>query len=207
MGCWHPRLDEHGERVWLREPSAASSLSAWADAAVTACVLPDGPMPDALAGIAFNHWTDRPPSPADWHALAATMPLDEPPFEAPPGRKRSAGVVIRESDSRLWMVVPSNHFAGYTATFPKGHLDAGDSPAAAALRECWEETGLRVRLLAFLADVTRSTVHARYYLAERVGGNPADMGWETQAVLLVPAHDWHRWLNRPHDQALAARLG
>ena len=207
MGCWHPRLDEHGERLWLASPSTASDLSAWADPSATACVLPDGPMPVQLADRLFQSWSDRPTTQDGWQALAATMPIDEPPFEAPPGRKRSAGVGIREPDGRLWMVVPSNHFAGYTATFPKGHLDAGDSPASAALRECWEETGLQVRLLSFLADSTRTTVHARYYLAERVGGNPADMGWETQAVLLVPPAQSLQWLNRPHDQALVQRLG
>ncbi|HYI85433.1 MAG TPA: hypothetical protein VEX11_19790, partial [Acetobacteraceae bacterium] len=50
----------------------------------------------------------------------------------------------------------------------------------------FEETGLLVALGAFLADVERSVTVPRYYLARRVGGTPAAMGWEAQAVLLLP---------------------
>ena len=57
---------------------------------------------------------------------------------------------------------------------------------ANALKEAFEESGLQVELIDFLADAKRSTTKTRYYLARRIGGNPADMGWESQAVHLVP---------------------
>ena len=39
-------------------------------------------------------------------------------------------------------------------------------------------------------------------LAERIGGHPADMGWESQAVMLVPANQLMDHLNNPHDWAI-----
>ncbi|WP_159590935.1 hypothetical protein [Hydrogenophaga sp. BPS33] len=35
-------------------------------------------------------------------------------------------------------------------------------------------------------DVPRTQTYTRYYLAERVGGTPSAMGWESQCVMLVP---------------------
>lgn len=50
-------------------------------------------------------------------------------------------------------------------TFPKGHLEAGESPEDAARREVWEETGWRCRVVGPLLDV-------RYQFKR--GGNPVD---------------------------------
>ena len=46
-----------------------------------------------------------------------------------------------------------------------------------AVKEAFEESGLRVKLRRHLVDVKRSQSYTRYYLVERLGGNPADMGW------------------------------
>src|SRR5690606_2309433 len=94
---------------------------------------------------------------------------------------------------------PSNAFAGYQATFPKGTLESGVSAQASALIEVFEETGLQVQLQRHLIDVPRSLSYTRYYVAQRVGGSPADMGWESQAVLLVPVSQLARHLNSPYD--------
>lgn len=104
------------------------------------------------------------------------------------------------------MVAPSNQFAGYSATFPKGSVEGGRSLQATALMEAFEESGLKVRLVAHLLDVKRSQSYTRYYLAERVGGNPADMGWETQAVMLVPHAQLPEVLTHTHDQGLVKAL-
>ena len=145
---WHPRHDDAGLPVRLRRPSLASRLHAWPDAAALALVVPDGLMPAALHAVAFTPWRQVPETIAAWEALAGAMPLDEPLFDAPPGFKRAAGVVVREADGRVWAVAPSNAFGGYQATFPKGGMD-GKSPKATALLEAFEETGLQVRLSGF----------------------------------------------------------
>jgi 8-oxo-dGTP pyrophosphatase MutT (NUDIX family) len=195
----HPRPDDKGKPVKLTAPSTPTALWTWQDAASTAVVIPDGPMPTELAGIGFDSWRDAPTDNAGWERLAARNPVDEPPFSPPAGKKAAAGVVVMERDGRVWIVAPSNAFVNYPATFPKGTRDAGMSLQATALREAFEEAGLRVELTGFLVDVARSTSHTRYYLARRVGGNPADMGWESQAVMLIPASELAARLTNKND--------
>ena len=195
---YHPRPDDHGKPVHLTKPSQPTALATWADAKALARVVPDGPMPAEINGIAVNTWSEAPADDADWKALAAENTIDEPPFQAPPGYKKAAGVVLLEPDGRVWLVAPSNGYAGYQATFPKGGLESRPAQAA-ALVEAFEESGLKVRLLHHLIDVPRSESYTRYYLAERVGGNPADMGWESQAVMLAPLEMLPKLLNSKYD--------
>lgn len=195
----HPRPDENGRPVRLRRPSTPTPLSAWHDPARIAVVIPDGPMPAELAGIGIESWRTAPTDNAGWERLAAQNPITEPAFAPPAGKKAAAGVVVREEDGRVWIVAPSNAFGGYPATFPKGTRDPGMSLQATALREAFEEAGLRIELTGFLVDVARSTSHTRYYLARRTGGSPADMGWESQAVMLVPVSELATLLTHKND--------
>lgn len=195
---WHPRRDDQGQPVRLRKPSLPTELSAWSDALALARVVPDGPMPAVLDALPFTPWPQVPETIAAWEALASTMPLEEPFFDAPKGFKKAAGVVVREADGRVWVVAPSNAFGDYQATFPKGGMEA-KSPKATALVEAFEETGLQVRLSGFLVDVQRSTSYTRYFMGERIGGTPAAMGWESQAVMLVPVALLGQVLNSPRD--------
>ena len=55
----------------------------------------------------------------------------------------AAGVVVVSQDKQQVLTVwPTNEFGGYKFTFPKGHLDKGESPEQAAQREFEEETGI-----------------------------------------------------------------
>lgn len=201
----HPRPDDRGRPVRLARPSRPGPLEAWHDPRAIACVVPDGPMPSLVNGIAVASWKHAPATPDGWEALAAQASVAEPAFVVPSHLRPAAGVVIREPDGRYWIVCPSNAFGGYVATFPKGKLD-GKSPQATALCEAWEESGLQVRLLRHLVDVRRSTSMSRYYLAERVSGTPADMGWESQAVMLVPAERLAQVASHPNDRPILAAL-
>lgn len=201
----HPRLNDDGEPVVLLRPSQPSSFTAWSDPSSRACVTPNGLIPEGLNGVSFMPWRDTPVSVNEWEILASRGAIDEPTFVAPAGYKRAAGAVVVEADGRVWLVAPSNAYGGYKATFPKGGLD-GKSPQATALVETFEESGLRVRLLRHLIDVRRSLSYTRYYLAERVEGSPADMGWESQAVMLVPVAQLSHVLNSHHDAAIMKLL-
>lgn len=202
----HPRSDENGKPVVLKAPSQPTPLSQWGDGQALALVVPEGAMPDAINGLAIASWQDAPTTDSGWEALANAHAIDEPAFVAPSGYKKAAGVVVREPDGRWWVVAPSNQFAGYSATFPKGRVEGKRSLQATALVEAFEESGLKVRLVRHLLDVKRSQSYTRYYLAERVGGNPADMGWETQAVMLVPQVQLSQVLTHTNDQALIEAL-
>jgi 8-oxo-dGTP pyrophosphatase MutT (NUDIX family) len=158
-------------------------------------------------GIAFEAWRDAPRDDAGWAEVAGQdAPFDEPPFVPAPGKRVAAGVIIAEADGRVWVVHPSNGFGGYPATFPKGTLDPGVPLRATAIREAYEESGLRVALSGFVMDLTRSRSRTRYYLGRRVGGCPSDMGWESQAVSLVPRARLGEVLDNPNDAPLVAWL-
>ncbi len=202
----HPRLNDHGAPVRLTCPSTPTPQWTWRDTGSIATVIPDGPMPAALGGIAFETLKNIPRDGQGWETLAQRSPVSEPAFSPPPGKKAAAGVVIIEEDGRVWSVAPSNGFGGYSITFPKGTRDTGISLQATALREACEEAGLGVTLTGFLTDVSRSTSHTRYYLARRNGGNPADMGWESQAVILAPASELASLLTHANDKPILAAL-
>lgn len=189
----------------IRRPSAPTPLDAWSHPGEIATVVPGGAMPALLNGVAFTAWTGAPASEDGWSSCAA-KPVEEPPYHCPSGFKAAAGVVILEADGRVWLVAPTNGFGGYAATFPKGRVDAGTSLQCAALREAYEESGLRVEITAYLVDARRTQTYTRYYLARRVGGNPACMGWESQAVHLVPLALLEQVAHHPNDAVVTAAI-
>nr|WP_314539178.1 NUDIX hydrolase [uncultured Massilia sp.] len=193
---FHPCPDEHGLPVRIANPSLPGDPAAWTDATRMATVVPGGAMPAALNGIVF--------APALLPLVDAPVP--EPPYLLPAGMRAAAGAIIVEDDGRVWLVAPTNGFGGYAATFPKGRIDGGMDLQATAVREAFEESGLAVALLGFLADVPRTQTYTRYYMARRVGGNPALMGWETQAVHLVPLALLPEVAVHANDMAVIAAL-
>lgn len=63
-------------------------------------------------------------------------------------REKSCGIVVFRIADRQYDIVLIRHRFGGHWTFPKGHVEAGESERQTALREVREETGLsRVRLL------------------------------------------------------------
>lgn len=206
MTVYHPALNNHGLPVALKNPSMPSPLSAWRQATEAATVVPGGALPPELNGVALCAWTDVPTSTAAWNAVDGQCAFDEPPFLPPPGKAPAAGVVILESDGRVWLVAPSNAFGGYAATFPKGRIEDDVNPQATAIREAYEESGLKVEITGFLADSSRTQSYTRYYLARRTGGDPASMGWESQAVHLVPRALLADFLTHANDLPLRRAL-
>ena len=73
-----------------------------------------------------------------------------------------------------------------------------------AIKEAWEESGLAVQLTRHAADAERRTSFTRYYHAKRIGGHPKNMGWESQAVSLIPKSQLHNVVNHPNDAVLVA---
>jgi len=198
---YHPHPDEHGKPVVLKNPSKPTTLDAWSDAEAIATVTPGGPMPSVVNGTPLGSWS-APQTSEKWASVTGQLKFDEPAFACPAGKKEAAGVVTIEPDNRVWVVAPSNGYAGYTATFPKGRVEKGLSRQANAIREAYEESGLKVEITGYLTDSSRSLTYTRYYLARRVGGTPADMGWESQAVHLVPVEKLEEVLNHPNDAPL-----
>ena len=201
---FHPRLNDHGKPEGISKPHSPSAISAWSNPSQAGIVVPDGPMPGTLNGMDFKPWPSPPRTPEGWLALARGRQFKEPSYD-PMSLQPAAGAVILEPDGRIWLVAPTNGYGGYEVTFPKGKTDGADLRAT-AIKESYEESGLRVELLAHLVDVPRSTSVTRYYLARRTGGSPSDMSWESQAVLLVPVDQLKTFLNNKYDMPILDAL-
>jgi len=92
-----------------------------------------------------------------------------------------AAAVLVEQDGRVLLVRRVNEPHRGLWTLPAGFVDAGEDPARAAERECFEETGLSVRVTRVL-DVIAGREHERgadfviVYQTEILGGtiSPSD---------------------------------
>lgn len=202
----HPQKNDKGQTVQIKSPSEPTAPDTWSSADQVATVVPGGQMPAELNGLAFDSWLTHPGTPDAWNAVPGLGEFDEPPFVPAPSKKISAGVVVEEPDGRVWLVHPTNQFGGYISTFPKGAVEHGLNLRTSAIKGAQEEAGLRVELTGWLVDTIRTTSKARYYLARRVSGNPADMGWKSQAVHLVPRGDFPRFLDNPMDLPILEKL-
>ncbi len=87
-----------------------------------------------------------------------------------------AAAALVEQDGRVLLTRRVNEPHQGEWSLPAGFVDAGEDPARAAERECLEETGLQVRVMALL-DVVAGREHDRgadmviLYRAEVVGGD------------------------------------
>jgi len=202
----HPRIKDDGSVLVLQHPSNPTSSLSWTSPNEVATAVPYCKLPEELNGIALTSWTNYPATPDAWSAVDGQLAFDEPPFNKPLKKAAAAGVVVQEKDGRVWLVSPSNRFGGYATTFPKGRIEDGVSPQATAIREAFEEAGLKVKITGFLADSERTQTYTRYYLAQRIGGTPSAMGWESQAVHLVPRADLGTFLHHKNDKPLLAAI-
>ncbi|CAB5220362.1 Nudix_Hydrolase domain containing protein [uncultured Caudovirales phage] len=204
----HLHVDDKGKPVTINYPSKASDPGSWTDAKRTATFTPGSAAPSTLNGVALKPWTTAPKTENEWAAVAGQDARVDAahPFEPTRGKSVGAGVIIKEPDGRIWLTSPTNAFGGYKNTFPKGTVEHGLSMQASAIKEAYEETGLQVRITGVLGDYERTTSKARFYIAERVGGTPAAMGWESQAIRLATAADAPKLLNMGVDKSIFSDL-
>lgn len=205
---FHPRDDHEGKPVYIHRPHHASSHTTWHNPDAVATFVPDGDVPLSINGVALKPWRDHPRTEDGWEYIdGINDEIHEPEFHVKPGKHPAAGVVIEEPDGRAWLIHPTNGFGGYDASFPKGTVEDGMSLQASACKEAFEESGLKVEITGFIGDYERTTSVCRMYRAKRVGGTPIAMGWESQAVSLVPKGLLYEQLNGWADHPIAEAVG
>lgn len=113
---------------------------------------------------------------------------------AGPAGRRSAGVVVVRRFGGEWRCLVLRAYRNWD--FPKGEIERGEQPLAAALRETLEETGLGSVELRWGDDYIETAPYgrgkvARYYLAEAGEG---DVYLPVNALLGRPEHHEFRWV-------------
>ena len=99
-------------------------------------------------------------------------------------------------------------------SLPKGHVEAGETPADAAVREVEEETGIRGRVVAplgtidfwFVADQRRVHKTVHHFLLEAVGGELSDDDVEVVEVGWFPLPDVAATLAYADERRLLERV-
>ena len=206
-GILAPQFGGAPDTFMAKEPPVATPLGDNANPDDIAVFTSDFDPGEALNGTPFKSW-EAPVTDAAWAKVDGQKDIGEPPMPKVEGKRPGSGVIIEEPDGRIWLIEPTNHFGGYEHTFPKGGLEKGLSPQANAIKETWEEAGLKVEITGYLGDFERTTSVARYYTARRTGGTPKDHGPESQSVKLVPKADLAELANHAADAPiLAAYLG
>src|SRR5512134_3303590 len=106
----------------------------------------------------------------------------------------SAGVVVvrQQGGARCYLLLRAFRYWD----FPKGLIETGEAPRAAAVREVLEETGLAALEFRWGEAFYETEPYshgkiARYYVAESPAG---DVHLPVSAELGRPEHDEYRWL-------------
>jgi ADP-ribose pyrophosphatase YjhB (NUDIX family) len=99
-------------------------------------------------------------------------------------------------------------------SLPKGHIEPGESPEQAAIREVAEETGIIGRIVGqlgtidfwFMADGRRVHKTVHHYLLRAEGGELSDADVEVAAVAWVPLEEIGARLAYEDERALLDRV-
>lgn len=123
----------------------------------------------------------------------------------------SGGLVLRRIGTG-WEILAVHRPRYDDWSLPKGKDEPGESPAEAALREVWEETGVRGRLVVPLDEIAYTLADGRdkvvrYFAMTVASARPFSPNEEVDAVRWVPAGEADHLLTYPHDVALAAAVG
>jgi 8-oxo-dGTP pyrophosphatase MutT (NUDIX family) len=125
----------------------------------------------------------------------------------------SAGGLVVDSlsaDARALLISRFDRRNRLIWSFPKGHLEAGESAEDAAVREVREETGISARVITRLGEIDfwftvagrriHKTVH--HFLLVRTGGELSDSDPEVESVEWVPIDEVHPRLAYSDERSL-----
>lgn len=123
------------------------------------------------------------------------------------GDELSSGTIVFDDAGRVLIV---NAAGGRVSrrSFPKGHVEYGETLQECAIRETLEETGVLVHITNDEPYHIRYTTYGRnmkdvcLYEAERISGTPRNLDGETKDVGFVPVETALKILPYTHAKAL-----
>jgi 8-oxo-dGTP pyrophosphatase MutT (NUDIX family) len=125
----------------------------------------------------------------------------------------AGGTVVRED--QVIVIVPVKRDANRrrVLALPKGHLDEGETPEAAAKREVAEETGVTAELIDKLGDVEysyerrgrRRAKRVSFYLFEYRSGSLEDHDQEIEDARWMPLEEAVEALTYPGEREMVRR--
>ena len=128
----------------------------------------------------------------------------------------AGGLVVDRTGSQFRAALIARHDrrGRLVWSLPKGHLEEGETPEDAAIREVEEETGIRGRVLAplgvidfwFIAENRRIHKTVHHYLMEASGGELSDEDAEVVEVAWFPLTDVRDRLAYADERRLLDRL-
>ncbi len=142
----------------------------------------------------------------------------------PPARRRlhrvdetSAGGLVlnrRSPDAAGALIGRIDRKGQLLWSLPKGHVEPGESPEAAAIREVAEETGITGRVLGrlgtidfwFVADGRRVHKTVHHFLLLRESGELSDADIEVAEVAWVPLAEAAKRLAYDDERSLLDRI-
>lgn len=121
----------------------------------------------------------------------------------------AGGIVLQRGETPLFAVVCLRKRADWV--LPKGKLDLGETPRAAAQREVLEETGHEVTIGEFLGTLAYpigAGIKIVHYWRMEASAEPAHkLMRDVTAVEWLPLPDALARLTRSHEQAFLAQVG
>jgi 8-oxo-dGTP pyrophosphatase MutT (NUDIX family) len=128
----------------------------------------------------------------------------------------AGGIVLdrRGADASVALIGRIDRRGRLLWSLPKGHLEEGESPEAAAVREVAEETGITGEVVAplgsidfwFVADGNRVHKTVHHYLLVRVEGELSDADIEVAEVAWVPLPEAGERLAYADERALVEKV-
>ncbi len=129
----------------------------------------------------------------------------------------SAGGVVLDLTSKppaVALIARHDRRSRLLWSLPKGHVEAGETPEEAALREVNEETGLVGRIVAplgvidfwFIVEDKRIHKTVHHFVIEAVGGELSDEDIEVEAVEWVPFDQVSRRLAYGDERRLVEKV-
>jgi 8-oxo-dGTP pyrophosphatase MutT (NUDIX family) len=120
------------------------------------------------------------------------------------GKWASAGGVVVDADGCVALIREPDRRGRRRWTLPKGRIDPGETPEAAALREVYEESGLRASIVRPIV-VHEGRWHFTYYFEMKLERNDGRPEGGPRAVRLVSVAKATDLLSSPRDLRVLRR--